>query len=146
MLFRSAQNLGIRIEELSPALEARGAFKGQQVEVTPLIGKLRIHVQDYVDQEEFYVSPLSAEDVILGAPRFYRVAALLEFPSRVISFQCRNRDINILTKDHGNRIPIVSQASLQKSIKKSLFAYLIFDNDPVSSKEFENNPNEHAKK
>ena len=50
-----AQNLGIRIEELGPALEVRGTFKRQQVPVTPLIGKLCIHVQDYVDQEEFYV-------------------------------------------------------------------------------------------
>ena len=129
-----AQKLGIRTEELGPALEARGAFKGQQVPVTPLIGKLRIHVQDYVDQEEFYVSPLSAEDVILGAPWFHRVAALLEFPSRVISFQFRNRDVSIRTEDRGNTIPIVSQASLQKSMKKSLFTYLIFVNNPISSK------------
>ena len=62
----------------------------------------------------------------MGAPWFHRVAALLEFPSRVISFQFRNRDISIRTEDRGNTIPIVSQASLQKSIKKSLFAYLIF--------------------
>ena len=80
------QNLGIIIEKLGPTLEARGAFKGQRVPVTPLIRKLCIHVQDYVDQEEFYIFPLSAEDVILGAPWLHRVAALLEFPSHVISF------------------------------------------------------------
>ena len=58
--------------------------------MTPLIGKLRLHVQGYVDQEEFYVSPLSS----------------------------------------------VSHASLQKSIKKLfLFAYMIFVNEPLSSKE-----------
>ena len=90
------------------ALEARGAFKGQQVPVTPLIGKLRIHVQDYVDQEEFYVSPLSAEDVILGAPWFHRMVAFLEFPYCVIFFQFRNKDISIWTEDCGNTIHIVS--------------------------------------
>ena len=111
--------------------------------MTPLIGELCIHVQDYVDQEEFYVSPLSAEDVVLGAPWFHRVAALLEFPSRVISFQFRNRDISIGTEDHGNTIPLVSHASLQKSMKKSLFAYLIFANEPLSSKQSESNPNEN---
>ena len=40
-----------------------------------------------------------------------------------------------MIEDHGNTIPLVSHASLQKSIKKSLFAYLIFVNDHVSSKE-----------
>ena len=54
--------------------------------MTPLIGKLCIHVQDYVDQEEFYVFPLSVEGVILEAPWFHRMAALLEFPSHVSSF------------------------------------------------------------
>ena len=48
-----AQNLGIRTKESCPALEARGALKGQQVPLTPLIGKLHIHVQDYVDHEDF---------------------------------------------------------------------------------------------
>ena len=92
-------------------------------------------LQNYVDQEEFYISPLSSEDVILGAPWFHRMAAKLEFPSRIISFNHRNRDISIMTEDRGNTIPLVSHASLQKSIKKSLFAYLIFVNDHVSSKE-----------
>ena len=117
-----------------------GAFKGQQVPVTPLIGKLCLHVQGYVDQEEFYVSPLSSEDVILGAPWFHRMAAKLEFPSRTISFCYRNRDVSIKTKDRGNTIPLVSHASLQKSIKKSMFAYMIFVNEPQSSKESFANP------
>ena len=135
-----AQKLGIQTEELGPALDAMGAFKGQQVPVTPLIGKLRLHVQGYVDQEEFYVSPLSAEDVILGAPWFHRMAAKLEFPSRTISFCHRNRDVSIKTEDRGNTIPLVSHASLQKSIKKSMFAYMIFVNEPQSLKESSANP------
>ena len=44
-----ARQLGIQIEEMGLALEAMGAFKGEQVPVTPLIGKLRIHVQNFVD-------------------------------------------------------------------------------------------------
>ena len=127
-----AQKLGIQTEEMGMAIEAQGAFKGQQVPVTPLIGKLRVHVQGYVDQEEFYISPLATEDVILGAPWFDRLAAKLEYPSRVISFQFRNRDISIHTEDRGSTIPIVSHASLQKSIKSNLFAYLIFAHDQKS--------------
>ena len=127
-----AQKLGIQTEEMGPVLEARGAFKGQEVPVTPLIGKLRLHVQNYVDQEEFYISPLSSEDVILGAPWFYRMAASLEFPSRTISFTYRGRDIILSTEDRGNTIPIVSHTSIQKSIKKSIFAYMIFASEPES--------------
>ncbi|MCO5562493.1 hypothetical protein L7F22_016120 [Adiantum nelumboides] len=101
-----AQKLGIQTEEMGTALEASGVFKGQHVPVTPLIGKLRVHVQGYVDQEEFYISPLSMEDVILGAPWFHRLAAVLEYPTRTISFKFRNRDINIHTEDRGSTISI----------------------------------------
>ena len=40
-----------------------------------------------------------------------------------------------MTEDRGNTIPIVSHASLQKSMKKSLFAYMIFVTDAIPSKE-----------
>ncbi|MCO5581154.1 hypothetical protein L7F22_035032 [Adiantum nelumboides] len=121
-----AQKLGIQTEEMGTALEASGAFKGQYVPVTPLIGKLCVHVQGYVDQEEFCISPLATEDVILGAPWFHRLAAVLEYPTRTISFKFRNRDISIHTEDRGSTIPIVSHANLQKSMKSNLFAYMIF--------------------
>ena len=78
------------MEEMGVAIEASGAFKGQQVPVTPLIGKLCVHVQAYVNQEEFYISPLSTEDVILGVPWFHCMATILELPSRVIPFKFRN--------------------------------------------------------
>ena len=35
-----------------------GAFDTLAVPVTPLIGKLCLHVQGYVDQEDFFISPL----------------------------------------------------------------------------------------
>ena len=65
----------------------------------------------------------------MGAPWFHRLTAKLEYPSRVISFKFRNRDVRIHTKDRGSIIPIVSHASLQKSMKSNLFAYLIFAQD-----------------
>ncbi|MCO5601712.1 hypothetical protein L7F22_055835 [Adiantum nelumboides] len=61
-----AEKLGIKVGEMGLALEAKGAFKGQEVAVTPLIGKLRVHVQSFVEAEEFYVAPLESYDVILG--------------------------------------------------------------------------------
>ena len=69
-----AQRLGIQIEEMGPSLKAMGAFKGQQVSITPLIGKLRLHIKGYVDSKEFYISPLEHKDVILGTPWFHRMS------------------------------------------------------------------------
>lgn len=126
-----AQKLGIQTEEMGlAALEAHGAFKGKEVLVTPLIKKLRLHVQSYMDQEDFYISSLSFQDVILGVPFLHCMATKLKFPSHLIAFTFRNRVI--AAKDRGSTIPIVSHTGIQKSIKKFFFAYLIFATVPVS--------------
>ena len=36
----SPEKLGIKVGDMGPTLEGKGAFKGQEVAVTPLIGKL----------------------------------------------------------------------------------------------------------
>ena len=127
-----AQRLGVTTEELGPTLHAFGPFLGLEVPVTPLIGKLRLHVQEYTDNEEFIVSPLDHKDVILGAPWFHRMYAKLEYPSRDITITCRGRKIIFKTKAKGNTIPIVSSDSAQKIMKSSLFAYLICVQSPQS--------------
>ena len=63
-----ALKLGIHDFEMGKGILADGAFKGQKVNVTSLIGKLCLHMQGCVDKEDFYISPLKHEDVILGAP------------------------------------------------------------------------------
>ena len=60
-----ATKLGIHPHEMGKMVDADGPFKGQEVPVTPLIGKLRLHIQGYVDKEDFYISPLKREDVLL---------------------------------------------------------------------------------
>ena len=104
--------MGISTAKQGPALAAQGAFKGQEVPVTPLIGKLRLHVQGYLDSEEFYVSPSVHKNVILGTPWFHKVYGKLEFPSRIITLRTRDREIKIKTKEKGNTIPIVSSNSI----------------------------------
>ena len=52
-----ARKLGIKTEELGTMMNASGAFEGQEVVVTLLIGKLRDQIQSYVDHEKFSVSP-----------------------------------------------------------------------------------------
>ena len=63
-----ALKLGIHDFEMRERIPIDGAFKGQKVNVTSLIGKLHLHMQGYVDKEDFYMSSCKHEDVILGAP------------------------------------------------------------------------------
>ena len=49
---------GFKMEEMGPHLNAMGAFEGQEFLVTPLIGKLCLHIQNYFDNKDFYVYPL----------------------------------------------------------------------------------------
>ena len=99
-------------KELGLELEQHGAFKGQEVPVTPLIGKLRLHVQGYTGAKDFYVSPLVHKDVIFLAPWFHKVYGTLEFPSRAITLKTRDKEISIKIEAKGSSIPIVSSDSI----------------------------------
>ena len=48
--------------------EARLACPGHEVPITPIIGKLKIQVQSYVDSEEFFIMDLEDCDALLGQP------------------------------------------------------------------------------
>ncbi|MCO5564104.1 hypothetical protein L7F22_017760 [Adiantum nelumboides] len=122
-----AEKLGIKVGKMGPALEAKGAFKGQEVAVTPLIGKLRVHVQSFVEAEEFYVAPLESHDVILGVPWFHRKHAKLIFPERLITLSHKGKDIVIRTHKKGDTIPLVNHIAFEKSMKSSLSSYMIFE-------------------
>ena len=75
--------------EIVPKEDAKGAFKGQQLPIIQLIGKLCKHVQGYVHHEDFYVSLLQHADILLGAPSFTHMLATLQYPNRVIMFEHR---------------------------------------------------------
>ena len=72
---------------------------------------------------------------VSSAVRRVIYTVLAQLSSRIISFNYRSRDVSSMTEDRGNTIPIVSHASLQKSMKKSLFAYMTFVTDAIPSKE-----------
>ncbi|MCO5562209.1 hypothetical protein L7F22_015835 [Adiantum nelumboides] len=91
-----ATKLGIQEFEMGDAMRAHGAFIGQDVLVTPLIGKLRLHIQGYVNKEDFVISLLKHKDVILGAPWFGCMAASIKFHERKISFEFREKDMYIV--------------------------------------------------
>ena len=97
-------------------LNAEGAFKGQKVPITPLIGKLRLHIQGYVDKEDFLISPLKNEDVLLGAPWFDRLGASMKFPERQITFSLKGKNVELNVNALGHTIPVVNNLSFHKSI------------------------------
>ncbi|MCO5611979.1 hypothetical protein L7F22_066239 [Adiantum nelumboides] len=127
-----ATKLGVQDFEMGDAMKADGAFINQEVSITPLIGKLRLHIQGYVDKEDFFISPLKHEDVILGAPWFDRLAASIKFPERKISFKFRKKDMYINAQESGSSIPLVNDQAFDKSIKSSVFAYMIFVKDSLN--------------
>ena len=91
---------------MGPTLNDDGAFEGQEVPITPLIGKLRIHMQGYVDQEEFFISPLLHQDVILGVPWFHRKSARLIFPERLVTFSHKGKEKIIALRIKGILFPL----------------------------------------
>ncbi|MCO5571572.1 hypothetical protein L7F22_025316 [Adiantum nelumboides] len=113
-------------------MKADGAFIGQDASVTPLIVKLRLHIQGYVDKEDFFISPLKHEYGILGAPWFDRLAASIMFPERRISFKFREKNMYIDAQESGNTIPLVNTHAFDKSIKSSISMYMIFVKDSLS--------------
>ncbi|MCO5613123.1 hypothetical protein L7F22_067398 [Adiantum nelumboides] len=121
-----ATKLGIHDFEMENVVQAEAAFKGQEALVTPLIGKLRLHVQSYVDKEDFFISPLQHEDVILGAPWFDRMAVNMKFPKRKLTFSYRGKDITLDVSHKGNTIPLVQTPTLDKVMKSSISCYVIF--------------------
>ncbi|MCO5603006.1 hypothetical protein L7F22_057148 [Adiantum nelumboides] len=126
-----ATKLGVQDFEMGDAMKANGAFINQEVSVTPLIEKLRLHIQGYVDKEDFFISPLKHEDVILGAPWFDRLASI-KFPERKISFKFREKDMYINAQESGSSIPLVNDQAFDKSIKSSVSAYMIFVKDSLN--------------
>ncbi|MCO5587770.1 hypothetical protein L7F22_041722 [Adiantum nelumboides] len=125
-----ATKLGVQDFEMGDAMKADGSFIGQDVSVvTPLIGKLRLHIQGYVDKEEFPISPLKHEDDILGAPWFDHLAASIKFLERRISFKFREKDMYINAQESGIAIPLVNE---QAFVKSSIFAYMIVVKDSLN--------------
>ena len=83
-------------------------------------------MQSYVDKDDFFISPLKHEDVILGAPWFDRLGAQMKFPERNISFTFQGKEHILNVNTLGSTIPIVDTLSLDKSMKSAISSYMIF--------------------
>ncbi|MCO5551655.1 hypothetical protein L7F22_005159 [Adiantum nelumboides] len=85
------EKMGIKTDEMGPAYLASMAAPGHEVEVTPLIGKLRLHIQGYGGNKEFFIMPLEGCDVMLGMPWFYNHKAVLDSFNKKITLENRGR-------------------------------------------------------
>ncbi|MCO5598239.1 hypothetical protein L7F22_052331 [Adiantum nelumboides] len=121
-----ASRLGIRSEEMGYTAEAGLACPGHTEVVTPIIGKLRLHIQSYVDAEEFYIMPLDGCDVLLGIPWLFRVQGILDAYNKKITVQSRGKTLILDVKLKGESIPTVSASAISSVMKKHLSAYLVF--------------------
>ena len=83
-------------------------------------------MQNYVDKDDFFISPLKHEDVILEAPWFDRLGAQMKFPERNISFTFRGKEHILNVNALGSTIPIVDTLSMDKSMKSAISSYMIF--------------------
>ncbi|MCO5576395.1 hypothetical protein L7F22_030205 [Adiantum nelumboides] len=82
--------------------------------------------------KDFFISPLKHEDVILGAPWFDRLAASIKFPERKISFKFKEKDMYINAQESSSTIPLVNDQAFDKSIKSSIYTYMIFNKDSLN--------------
>ncbi|MCO5583478.1 hypothetical protein L7F22_037389 [Adiantum nelumboides] len=121
-----ASKLGIRAEEMGMTGEAGLACPGHSEAVTPILGKLRLHIQSYVDAEEFHIMPLQDCDVLLGIPWCYRLHAVVDTFHKKITLVHRGKTHVLDVKLKGESVPVVSASAISSVIKNHLFAYLAF--------------------
>ncbi|MCO5610706.1 hypothetical protein L7F22_064947 [Adiantum nelumboides] len=86
-----ASKLESRSEEMGYTAKAGLACPGHTEAVTPVIGKLRLHIQSYVDAEELYIMPLDGCDVLLGIPWMFRVQGITDAYNKKLTVQSRGK-------------------------------------------------------
>ena len=124
-----AAKLGIKAEEMGSMHEAGLAAPGHSVPVTPIIGKLRLHIQSLVDYEDFYIMPLEGSDVLLGMPWCHRVSAVMDTRNKKITLTHKKKEHVLDVKLKGESIPVVSASAISKVMKKHISAYLVYVRD-----------------
>ena len=109
--------------------EAGLACPGHSECVTPILGKLHLHIQSYVDAEEFYIMPLEGCDVLLGIPWMYRVHGVLNAYDKTLTLSHKGKTHELDVKLKGESIPLVSASAITSVIKNHLSVYLVFVQD-----------------
>ncbi|MCO5613406.1 hypothetical protein L7F22_067682 [Adiantum nelumboides] len=122
-----ASKLGIRAKEMGMKGEIGLACPGHSEPVTPILGKLRLHIQSYVDAKEIHIMPLLQDcDVLLGIPWCYKLNAVVDTFQKKITLVHRGKTHVLDVKLKGESVPVVSASAISSIIKNHLFGYLIF--------------------
>ena len=79
-----------------------------------------------MDKEDFLISPLKNEDVLLGAPWFDHLGASMKFHERQITFSLKVKKMELNVIALGHTIPLVNTLSFYKSMKSYISLYMIF--------------------
>ncbi|MCO5591575.1 hypothetical protein L7F22_045562 [Adiantum nelumboides] len=108
--------------------EAGLACPGHTEVVTLIIGKLHLHIQSYVDVEEFYIMPLDGCDVLLGIPWMFRVQGIMDAYNKKIIVQSRGKTYILDVKLKGESIPTVPDK--ERSMFLQQFSDCFFDSLP----------------
>ena len=102
--------------------------------VTPLIGKLKIHIQVYVDLDDVLISPLKRYDAVMGTLWFHNNKVHIVYLEKFIKFLHRGKELQLVAKKKGETIPLVNGVVVGKSIKSDVSVYLIYVKDkPVDA-------------
>ena len=99
--------------------------------VTPMIGKLQIHIQNFVDTYEFYIMPLPNCDVLLGIPWHYDHKVVIDTFAKTITIYHRGKTKTLKVSSKAESIPIVTASAISSIMKNHISAYLIFVKDKM---------------
>lgn len=115
-----AAKLGIRLEEMGPL--HRLIWYVQDI-LSLLPG---MHIQSYVDTEEFHIMPLEGCDVLFVIPWCHRKHVVLDTFKRTITLVHRIKTHVLDVKLKGESILVVSASAITSGMKNHLSAYLVF--------------------
>ena len=101
---------------MGPQGQADLACPGHSVPVTPILGKLRMHIQSYVDTEEFHIMPLEGCDVLLCIPWCHRKHVILDAYNRTITLVHKDKTHTLDVKLKGESVPVVSASAISSVI------------------------------
>ncbi|MCO5548460.1 hypothetical protein L7F22_001918 [Adiantum nelumboides] len=101
----------IKTDEMGPAYTASTAAPGHEVVVTPLIRKLRLHIQGYVGHEEFSIMPLEGCDVLLDE---YAECFSKAFPGPLSRERLEDHYIDLISGSAAPNKPLQSRRSSAK--------------------------------
>ncbi|MCO5575657.1 hypothetical protein L7F22_029461 [Adiantum nelumboides] len=121
-----ASKLGVRAEEMGMTGEAGLACRGHLEAVIPVLGKLRQHIQSYVDAEEFHIRLLQDCDVLLGIPWCYMLHVVVDTFHKKITLVHRGKTHVLDVKLKGKSIPALFASVHSSVIKNHLSVYLVF--------------------